>query len=175
MVWHDKELADFAHIVAQIWPTSAAAATPHAFRDPPRLVMPWGECVFADSSTYGSVRNRVWRLYIWGQLDSANLHCVLAHRPTCLLADAYREVGKRAQKGELGATRVIPLDRVAGLTVMVENVEGKRYSSPTHIPQLTMSEIWFGEPRWPKCEQKGGADESGKDSNPGRPPQLGEI
>ena len=153
MAWTYKELVDFAYRAAQIWPTSAVAVTPLAFRDPPRLVMTWGECVFVGSSMYGSVRNQARRLYIWGQLDSAKLHCVPAHRPACLLADADREVGKTAQKDELCFTLVIPFGRVAGLAVMVGNVEGQRYSSPTHIPQLTMSGIWSGEPRWPKCEQ----------------------
>ena len=154
MVWTDTELIDFSHGVGQICPGAAVAIAPHAFRDPPPLVVPWKECVFVDSSMYGSVHNQVWRLYIWGQLGSANLLCTPAYRPTYLLADAYRDAGMTAQKDELGFTRVIPFDRVAGLAVLLETVEGQQYSSPTQIPQLSMAEIWIGDPRWPKNEQR---------------------
>ena len=155
MVWADKELFDFAHSVAQIFPTSAVAVTPHAFRDHPQLVMHWEECLFVDSAMYGSVRNQVWRLYIWGQLDSAALHCDPIFRSTSLLADAYRAVGETPQKDDLGEIRIIPFDRVPALTVLVENAVGERYSASSHIPQLAMSEIWSGEPRWPRCAEQG--------------------
>ena len=169
MVWADKELFDFAHSVAQISPSSAAALTPHAFRDPPHWVMPWGKCLCVDSAMYGSVRNQVWRLYIWGQLGSADLHRAPTFRPTCLLADAYRELGETHRGVDLGAIRAIPIDRVSGLTVMVENAEGQRYIESSYIPQLAMAEIWDGEPRWSRCEDQDGAPFN-RDSR--RPPQV---
>ena len=155
MVWTDDDLPDSPRCVAQIPPSSAVAITHRTFRDPPSLVTHWKECIFADSAMYGSVRKQVWSLYIWWKLEISMLYCDPVFRSTCWLAGAYREDGKTPQKDELGAVRVIPFGRVSGLTVMVGNAKSQRYSSSSHIPQVTMSEIWAGEPRWPRCEEQG--------------------
>ena len=152
MCWADHELSDFAYSVAQICPTSAVAITPQAFRGPSLFLMRWKECIFADSAAYGSVRNQIWRLYIWGQLDSNDLLLQPEYRSSCLLGKAYADAGYGIPKDEVGVTRAIPFEQESGLAVIVGNESGQRYSVTSHIPILNLSEIWSGEPKWPRKE-----------------------
>ena len=149
MAWTDLELSDFAHSVAQICPTSDVAITPHALRDPPLLMMRWKECVFVDSSCFGSVRNQVWRLYIWGQLEVKSLLLEPEYRSTQLLGQAYEDAGFGNPKDEMGVTRVIPFEQSLGLTVLVDSERTQRYSISSHIPMLTLREIRGGQPQRP--------------------------
>ena len=100
-----------------------------------------------DSAVFGSVRNQIWRLYIWGQLNSEDMMFQPEYRSSYLLGNAYEDAGMGKPQDEVGATRVIPFEQESGLTVVVDNEGGQRYSVTTHMPILNLPEIWSGEPK----------------------------
>ena len=68
----------------------------------------------------------------------------------CLLADSYRMAGFDAAPDDEGMLRTIPSENLSGVSAISEDPEGKRYSAASHIPQITLSELWTGEPKWPR-------------------------
>ena len=111
--------------------------------------MPRGESLAVGGSSFSSVTNSRWRLYICGNLDFELLHFESARHHICWISDAYRNANTIPKPDELGAVRTIPSDRLTGVAVTEEHQDGKHYIGHSHLPQLAMSDIWSGEPKWP--------------------------
>ena len=149
MAWAYFELIDFPHAVGQTRPPYDVAITPFAFRDPGHFEIHRGEYLVADSSRFPSVSNQRRRLYIWGNIGLECLNFDPTYRYICLLVGDYRNAGF-TPKHCFGVMRTIPRDHLAGLTVIIENQGGGRYSSSSHISQLAMNNsLWAEEPKWP--------------------------
>ena len=88
-----------------------------------------------------------------GCLNTEYLHCDELHQQKRVLADGYYEAGINAKPDVEGLMRTVPFDTLRGLAVTVRGADGNteiRYSLQSHIPQLTLNEIWTEPIRWPK-------------------------
>lgn len=65
-----------------------------------------------------------------------------------------------AEQDEIGMLRAIPFDTLCGVTALAETQAAQRYSTTSHVPQITMSGIWPDSPKWPR-----GADSEDEISN----------
>ena len=127
------------------------ALDPFAFRETDDLEFPLTETMVADSARSPSVINQRRRLYLWGNLKEAwptthliSLQFDTPHDNLCVLEDAYRMDGINAAQDEVGMLSTIPFDALSGVSVIVENQEGPRYSAVSHIPQPTLIELRVG-------------------------------
>ena len=153
IVWSEYEMIDFAYALEEIQPLVAVAITPYAFKEPETVSSVWGDVIVVDSSVYGSILNQRWRIYVWGCLDTAYLHFDVLHLTKRVLADGYCEAGLNAKPDVEGLMRTVPYDALRGLTITVRGMDGNpeiRYSLQSHIPHLTLNEIWTDAVRWPK-------------------------
>ena len=153
MVWSEYEMIDFIYALEEIQPLVAVAITPYAFKEPETVSLAWGAMIVVDSSMYGSILNQRWKMYVWGCLDIAYLHFDVLHRQKRVLEDGYCEAGLNAKPDVEGLMRTVPFDALCGLTITVRGMDENpdiRYSLQSHIPQLTLNEIWTETVRWPK-------------------------
>ena len=162
MAWSDFEMEDFPNAIKRINPGYAILITPFAMRQPELVDGSWTETITVDSSRFASALNQRWRLYLWGNLkeDWPTLYmdhlCLdTSQSELCMLADAYRKAGFNAMQDDLGMLRTTPFDNLSGVTVIAETQQGQRYSCSSHMPQITMSEIWTDSPRWPQNADTG--------------------
>ena len=157
MVWGEYEMVDFAYASEEIsQPLIDVSITPYAFQAPESLSLTWGEMVVIDSALYGSILNQRWKMYVWGPMDTAFLHFGVSHQQKRVLADGYFDSGFNSQPDGEGVMRLVPFDSLSGITITVRASDEIRYSANTHIPQLTLTELWTGETLWPR--KRGGRE-----------------
>ena len=66
------------------------------------------------------------------------------------MKDGYCDAGFNHNPDEEGFIRIAPFDSLSGLAITVRSMEEIRYSANTHIPQLTMAELWTGSTLRPR-------------------------
>ena len=149
MVWGEYEMADFIYALEEIQPLVAVDITPFAFKEPDVVSLPWDYQLTVDAALYGSILNQRWRVYVWGPMEAEFLHFDVLHQYKRLLSDGYCEAGMNPTPDANGLMRIVPFDAVGGLTMTVRTEDETLYSVSTHIPQLTLNELWSGTTLWP--------------------------
>ena len=88
-------------------------------------------------------------MFEWGDIEYEFFHFGALYRHVCTLRDAYEAAQIKPATECPGVTRITPFDSLGGLAIINSTPEAQRYNIPTHIPHLTLGEIWKGEPKLP--------------------------
>ena len=162
MVWGEYEMVDFVFAIEAMQPLVAVAITPYAFKEPESVSPMWDEAMVVDAALYGPILNQRWEIYAWGPFETAFLHLDVQRQYKRVLADGYCDVGLSPQQDDEGLMRIVPFDVLSGVTVTIRAAEETRYSLNSHIPQLTLNELWTGTTLWPRKRDGEEIDSVGK-------------
>ena len=145
----EYEMADFAYALEEIQPLVAVAIAPFAFKEPGSISLLWDQVIIVDAALYGSILNRRWEMFVWGPTGVDFMHFDVLHQQKRVPSGGYCESCFNVQPDAEGLMRIVPYDSMGGLTMTVRTAAETRYSASTHIPHLTINELWAGTTLWP--------------------------